>query len=375
MLKKLRLVVFIFVLSAILMPNASLTAQNDLRIESFGALSDFEEITFTIEPGDVSVLFHARAADAEDNVIIVELIGPNGETLYIEDEETGDITSELFTDLLISPHEVAMYLPPAPQFELEPGEYTVVVLTEFESDISDAGIIVRSGDVDVTQAIDINLFVLTDEVSASDFDTIEREVRREMDSILAPRNMRLGNVNFTTGSAAQKQRFSTTVFGEEDLINVELLELCQAMGDEIGYTRALNVALVDFVGDDGTAGIATGLPGSPMVEGSPISCVVAALQDDSNFSANTQGINILHEGAHLMGMTHTTESEGTFFDLFADTPECSAAQFDTDNDGEVSDPECENADGNNFMFWSEGGLEMSPDQAWTLRRHPLFYPL
>ena len=90
--------------------------------------------------------------------------------------------------------------------------------------------------------------------------------------------MGVGNIGVTMGSAALKQRFSNILFPEEeDLTNPELLSLCQEMGDVIGYERALNVALVDqFAGIDAN-GVAVGLPGSPMVEGSPISCVVTAL--------------------------------------------------------------------------------------------------
>ncbi len=123
---------------------ASLTAHSDVRLESFAPTDDIELFYFTIEPGDVSVLFYAAAEDPTDNVIIVELIGPNGETLYIANDD-GDVTGEMFRDkLIIGRHEVAMYLPNASQFELEPGEYSVVVLTEYESKISEAGIIVRS---------------------------------------------------------------------------------------------------------------------------------------------------------------------------------------------------------------------------------------
>jgi len=372
---RVRLFGFTMLVMVLAVFTTPLSAQSDLRTESFGAQSDFAEITFTVNPGDVSVLFYARSADPSDNVIIVELVGPNDEILYQEDEETGDIRGDMFTDLLISPREVALYMPPAPQFELAPGEYTVVVLTENESNISDAGIIVKSGNINEAQAIDFNILVLTNEISSPDYNTIENNLRSEMNSILNQHNLQAGSFNFFEASASQIQRYSSTFFPEEDLINSGLQDICELMSDEVGTSRALNIAILDFVGDDGTAGISTGLPGSPMVDGSPISCVVAALQGNSDFSSNTQGINFLHEGSHLMGMVHTTESEGTFFDLFNDTPECRANQFDTNNDGTVDDFECEDQDGKNFMFWSEGGLNMSNDQAWTLRRHPLFYPL
>jgi hypothetical protein len=240
--------------------------------------------------------------------------------------------------------------------------------------VATSAIIVKSGNVNATQAIDLNLLILTDNITADDFSTIESNLRSEMDSILKSHNLQTGTINFTIGSDSQKQRYASNFFPESDLVHSSLLDLCGLMASTVGSNRALNVAFVDDVGDEGTAGISVGLPGSPMVDGSPISCVVAALQGNTDFANNTQGINILHEGSHLMGMTHTTESEGTYFDLFNDTPECRANQFDTNNDGIVDDAECASQDGRNYMFWSEGGLNMSSAQAWTLRRHPLFYP-
>lgn len=371
----MRLVVLTLMVGALASLVTPLAAQTDLRFETFTVQSDIEEITFTLNPGDASVLFYARSEDPLDNVLIVELIGPGGETLYAEDETTGDIMGDVFADLLISPHEVAMYLPPAPQFELEPGAYTVVALSESGSRLSEAGIVVRSGNVDGPQAIDFNLLVLTNSISSGSFEAIERELRNEMNSVLNPHNLQAGEFSFVEATAPQKQRFASAFFPEADLTDPILLEICSLMSETVGNTRALNVALVDFVGDDGTAGIASALPGTALVNDSPISCIIAALQGDTNFSTNTQGINILHESAHLMGLTHTTEEEGTFFDIFDDTAQCVASQFDANGDGIVDDTECQSVDGNNFMFWSEGGLQMSADQAWTFRRHPLFYPL
>ena len=71
------------------------------------------------------------------------------------------------------------------------------------------------------------------------------ELRTEIESILSPHNMGVGNIGVTMGSAALKQRFSTiTVVPEDDFMDRVLLSLCQEMGDVIGYERALNVALV-----------------------------------------------------------------------------------------------------------------------------------
>ena len=65
--------------------------------------------------------------------------------------------------------------------------------------------------------------------------------------------------------------------------------------------------------------------------------------------------------------------------MLEDTPECPANQYDGDDDGVVDQFECENVGGDNYMFWGSEGLTtdfvMSEDQAWALRRHPLFYPI
>ena len=56
-----------------------------------------------------------------------------------------------------------------------------------------------------------------------------------------------------------------------------------------------------------------------------------------------------------------------------------ANRYDEDGDGTVDQYECGEVDGPNYMFWGSEGLTtdfvISEDQAWVLRRHPLFYPL
>ncbi len=86
---------------------------------------------------------------------------------------------------------------------------------------------------------------LFDDISLSEFGLMKPELRTEIESILSPHNMGVGNIGVTMGSAALKQRFSTiTVVPEDDFMDRVLLSLCQEMGDVIGYERALNVALV-----------------------------------------------------------------------------------------------------------------------------------
>jgi hypothetical protein len=154
-------------------------------------------------------------------------------------------------------------------------------------------------------------------------------------------------------------------------------------GQNMGYGRAINLVIVneilDLSGEDtGTAGISSGLPGTVMVTDSPQSCVIVswfAFED----SYEEQAGNIIHEASHLMSLTHTSEADGTYFDLFTDTPECDVDSFDADGNEEIDEFECDLQGGaRNYMFYS-GDISFAPfvmsaDQAWTLRRHPLFYP-
>ena len=63
------------------------------------------------------------------------------------------------------------------------------------------------------------------------------------------------------------------------------------------------------------------------------------------------------------------------FDYFEDTPECHKRRYDDNDDGVVDTDECEDVDVENIMFWEDGESNMSREQAWVLRRHPLFYSL
>lgn len=363
---------------------AALPDSADLRWVDFGQLPGTTDVTVSLEPGDVSFLFYARSSDLTEYVSITQIVGPDGSTLYALDMETFDMVGVAgFDEPLEGIGEAALEMPRTPQFPIQPGDYLISVETETGSPISSAGAIIRSGDVDGPQALDLNFWLVSDdpEVATPEFQAAMAEgMRREIDSILGPHDLRVGNVNFFVGSAADIDRFSTTEL-DEDAGHPELAEGCIAMDQAVRASRALNLVVIegfyepaDPESGESTTGIATGAPGAPMVAGSPQSCVFVALFGDYDWTTNTQGLNTIHEGSHLLGLPHTTEAEGDVFDYFQDTAECSVGQYDTDGDGVVGQAECFDADGYNYMFWEEGGLQMSADQAWVLRRHPLFYP-
>lgn len=141
--------------------------------------------------------------------------------------------------------------------------------------------------------------------------------------------------------------------------------------------RALTfLFLADFAGEAGTLGIAAGIPGAAVsgTHGSAVAISVEAhLDGNGRLLTSLMGETMAHEAGHQFGLFHTTEAEGTSFDILDDTPNCAAATYD-DGDGELTAEECASADGRNLMFWTAGDFaqdQLSSQQADVLVRHVL----
>ena len=84
---------------------------------------------------------------------------------------------------------------------------------------------------------------------------------------------------------------------------------------------------------------------------------------------------------HQLGLFHTTEKEGTVFDILSDTPECSWSSQNNDTDAFVSAEECDGFGGDNLMFWttwsstsrSAGKIQetLSSHQQYVLKYSPM----
>ena len=355
-------------------------SNDDLRRIDFGAFpGGVAELSFTLQPGDVSAHISAVTDDPLEFITLTSIIDPNGQSLYSLDFESFETNSELFPVPVEDTGAVGLLLPPAPQFDLVPGEYRVVFETEASGIANVAGVI-KTGDINLMQAIDFNVWLVTADASLIQEAAraeMEAAMRTEVNRILSPHNMQLGKITFISATQADIDQYAQYINADE------LSPLCFAMANAVGTERSVNIALVDALldadgNDDGTAGISTGLPGSIFLAESPRSCVAAAWQIYDTYPEHAA--NWFHEGSHFMGLPHTTESDGLSFDGFLDTPECPYDQYDTNGDGEVDDFECDIAGGaKNYMFYSGvpefAPFEMSADQAWALRRHPWFYPV
>ncbi len=355
-------------------------SNDDLRRIDFGAFpGGVAELSFTIQPGDVSVHISAITDDPNEFVTLTSIIDPNGQALYALDFETFETASELFTVPVEDTGVVGLFLPPAPQFDLVPGDYRVVFETEAGGIANVVGVI-KTGNINLMQAIDFNVLLATADASLTQEAAraeMEAAMRTEVNLILNPHNMQLGKITFISATQAETEQYAQYINADE------LSPLCFAMANAVGTERSVNIALVDVLldadgNDDGTAGISTGLPDSIFLPESPRSCVAAAWQIYDTYPEHVA--NWFHEGSHFMSLTHTTESDGLSFDIFLNTPECPYDQYDTNGDSEVDDFECDIVGGaKNYMSYSGvpefAPFEMSGDQAWTLRRQPWFYPV
>ncbi|MEZ4669847.1 MAG: hypothetical protein R3E39_18225 [Anaerolineae bacterium] len=377
-------------LFCLLLSLTAVVAQNgfisgDLRRVDFDGMGeDVAEVPLTLEADDVSALLYVKAEDPSAQISLVGIYDENDEIIFEMSDEEGDFSNTMFGFEPVTDKggELAVFLPGTPDSMLEPGSYLFV----FQSDgapLSEGHAIIRSGDVSGMQALDITFWVvspaseLTSEESQSEF---ADAIRGPINDLLNPHKLEVGQINFAVGTDDDMDNFGTVNITEDD--DSAVGDLCATMTDEIGTSRSLPVAIIDeFPADDtgSTTGIAysAGNAGIIDVAGSPYSCVVVTWNDYAT-SFVDQAANIIHEGSHFMSLPHTTEQEGQTFDLFSDTPECPADQFDQDGDGLVDEVECGVEGGaKNYMFWNGSEelapFEMSADQAWVLRRHPLFH--
>ena len=325
--------------------------------------------TVTIAEGDISVLFMVQGGTSDGTMVIDGVTGPDGFALTAADIPENS-----------NRPDVALSLPQFPgQFDgetLPAGDYAFTYSSE--APISRVVALVKSGDPAARQEIDVN-YVDVSTVGHVDsaeeqaavvevFDTVGEE-------IMGGFGLHPGATSFTTAPEQVRTDYSVV-----DSSTTDIADLCRAIVDADTDRRALNFAFVDRITQDGEDvgidGLSSGLPGSVVLGGFGVSCVIIATDvpdtEDGQPGILGAGPVAWHEAGHLMGLAHTTQADGIEHDLLADTPECDIAN-DADENGEVDDVECGEL-GDNFMFWTGLSSTMTADQAFMLARNPLFQP-
>ncbi len=124
---------------------------------------------------------------------------------------------------------------------------------------------------------------------------------------------------------------------------------------------------VDPFGGFPVWGISPGIPGQAIETGTQASTLALALW--SEFNAAADGLTMVHELGHFLGLNHTTELDGVHADPLTDTAQC--AGIDESNLGACPDK-------SNIMFpafyGTTGGvgIEVSPTQVAIVRGAPVY---
>lgn len=135
------------------------------------------------------------------------------------------------------------------------------------------------------------------------------------------------------------------------------------MFSNVSATAPLATANVFLVRDLGgvaewIAGISGGLPGPPMLRGTPHSGLALATQQEGEVAGDT----LAHELGHFLGLYHTTEMNGATQDTIDDTPSCS---FDPENWREIM--RCATIDNIMFPSLTPVMTEITEGQCFVVR--------
>ena len=128
-----------------------------------------------------------------------------------------------------------------------------------------------------------------------------------------------------------------------------------------GSPDAVNIFFIEDYSESGSGilGNAAGMPGS-MGDVNSWNGVLSSLTAHAignSLDAQLLGETAAHEMGHQLGLFHTTEKEGTVFDILSDTPECLSNYQDNDSNGTVTAEECNSFGGDNLMFWTSWSSE------------------
>ena len=326
------------------------------------------------------VLGFAVLADGagDDLMVIGEMTDPDGRVVY-------DFQDPFQSELRFFPsrENITQLVPSSPRSAPKAGRYRFRLIKEGGTrDISVEALIKSAEGEPQNAVLDVNLFFANLSgglnAGAAKADGDFQAAVEEMRSLLEARGVELGRVSYCDIPGADADRYAAvdSIEGEDSELS-RMFALSARAGD-LGCNdeRALNFFLVqEIVGGRAgyiILGIAGGIPGPPGIHGTSHSGVAVTM---SGFRRNPRQLaqTMAHEGAHYLGLFHTTEAEGTAFDPLPDTPEC-GSDFDDNRDGIVEYGECGGGRGaENLMFWAAGAAAegISEDQHFVLVRNPV----
>ena len=182
--------------------------------------------------------------------------------------------------------------------------------------------------------------------SGAPSDTRMQAILARIDTILTPKNIRLGDVDY----------YDLTNSAYDVIDSTSELQSIARLSSTAAENR-LNLVFASTVLGGGVVGVSLRIAG-PKKQGSPFAAVASIY---SGSSENFIGLVAAHEIGHFLGLFHTTEQNGAH-DFIDDTPQCPA---------HGAGGPCSVAGGGLLMHWQAlGGTTITDGQALVIRGHP-----
>lgn len=346
---------------------------------------DGVDIEFDVDAAVLSTVIVAAPEGGDVTVLATELRAPGGELLL--DLDTSNVDA-ILPSLYQARVRAYPFLGPGPFALLFPGttdqaaagtyraHYNVfgrdpqnVRFFTVQKKSLSGGAAPTSGKLPVTIWFAENSYLDADDVKANESSAQAfLDALDEFERIYANAGIAVGTPTFRNLPADPARRFSVV---DAD----EFGDLFSSV--DTSETPGLNFFLVESleIGASGgvVVGLANGIPGPPSLPGMPGGGVAVSLIT-LDIDPKLVGQVMAHEGGHYLGLMHTSERDGTLFDLLADTPQCDADTFDLDLDRSIEVEECGIEGGaNNLMFWSADATpeQITPNQSFVLLRNPM----
>ncbi len=317
-----------------------------------GGFSDRYTVSVPSECGSLTIM--AVSADAGD-LDISTIIDPTGQAM-VSYEQSSDPIGPNWAQ---GPGQsvVTFTLPHSLDYPFRSGDWSFDIRHYASADQAARLVDIYTAVKDAPAAtLDINLFLVALPDYTGPDDTTVTGLVSAFRNSLGHAGLTAGEVNLVplTGADAEALTIIDPYTDSNGNGQADDMDRLFALSADVG-NQYVNLFLVQGFTEPGILGIAGGIPGPQLIQGTAHSGVVvssfgglSSLADHLALQADTMA----HELGHYLGLFHTTERSGRLFDPISDTPECSASIYDTNGDGVVSSTECKEADGPNLMFWA-----------------------
>lgn len=321
-------------------------------------------VPFEVPAESVSTLVYCGPYGWDALATAETIQDPTGATIYdFEDETATPMRVGTHADLL------PMLVPVSPDLDIQAGTYTLGLYVQADAypvTVS-CGAVHRVQEVGETATVDVHVVFVGADAVVPDLnahgapDTLQ-PVLDSVAELWSAAGVEIGEVTYEDFDGDVEKYAS--VDGDQEL--GELLRTVGTPGE-----RKITFFFVQAMTDEDGAtilGLAGGPPGTAAVGGTSKSGVVVGAADavaDPDLTARIMA----HEGAHFVGLFHTTEKDGSKSDPISDTPACDISA-DADQSGKLESDECGGKGAENLMWWSASSdsRELSADQGWVFRR-------